>query len=217
MLPDLANLFGISIDELYSHNPVDSIFEEKYDIEKIRKFKKRMLFSVALLFTPVFSLLGTLAENSDIFFLFLGIGITLVALSICLVINICKEMKYTIDNEYNCPKYTIILKNYLITYLFVMYLIIGIILSSLNSIVLGVLAYTIWCFLLFSVFIYLPLKIKKKKFICLLIGSNILAILSFSLMAFKSFLPYYSFLLISQIFNYSNVFSQNDYSKWRRL
>lgn len=209
----LAEALNISVEELFNGVKFDKELVKEYDYFEINKFKHKVLIAIFLLFSPILMFLGTILQNLTLFYMFLIIGILCVVFSFYLLIRTAINFNHLINTEYNHPKYTYIYRNNLISYLFVLYTLVFILLGVTDNILFPIILNMLFCLFVFLVMNFIPIKINVKKIIPLVIISFFSFIVGCVLTSLINFLPYYLFLFLSQICVFIAMYIQNDYRK----
>ena len=216
IIPILSDILEVSIEELFSGIPKKREKIIIYDEKAISKFKERVLFSIIMMVAPLFCFVGTVLKSLELFFLLLGAGIVLAVIGAICVLKEAKAMKSIIIREYGKPKYSIIYKNYLLMFLFVLYVELFILLTYFvpkHIMLFGVILYVVFIVFIILSFINLGIEIKNNRFIPLVVLSIIVFITGLLLMNLLSAFPYCVLLLVSQIINFIMFAIQNNYVK----
>lgn len=206
IIPILAKVLNISIDELFCGVKFENEVIGDYDYNEIKRFKNKILISIFLLFTPLLMFAGTFLNNLALFYIFLIIGILCVIFSFYLLISTAINFRFRINTEYNHPKYTYVYKNNILTYLLVLYTLVFVLLGITDNILFPILLNILISCFIFLVMNYIPIKINIVKIIPLLILCIACFILGCILVSFISYLPYYLFLFLSQIWIFIAMF-----------
>lgn len=219
IIPTLASILDISIQELFNTEDLKPELVEKYNVSIILKYKQYMILSILFFFiSPVFYLISAFVLESHIMTVIsIIIGIAFILFSIINVIMQSLKMYDFVINNYRNEKYIKIFKNYLLTFGFILFvpliLITILFKNSVISIGMATIVYFIFSFIPIFIIRCLKVNVRKKRNIFFMVITIILFITGLILMICIEKIPYVLFYMSSQLVNYFIIFISNDIDK----
>ena len=215
ILPTLAKVLDISVNELLSTDDLKPESIEQYDYKIMTKYKLNIIFAFfILIFSPVLYIISAFVFQSyELSIISIFIGVIVALFSLITVILHSIQMYDFIRNKYTNEKYIRIFKNYL-GLLFVLSLFLTLLIENkIFSITVATLIYLLFLAAILIICLKLRVKIFKTMGLILFILSSILFISGIITMSILGIIPYILFYVGSQILNYIVLFISNDVKK----
>ena len=208
ILPTLAKVLDISVNELLSTDDLKPESIEQYDYKIMTKYKLNIIFAFfILIFSPVLYIISAFVFQSyklSIISIFIGVIVALFSLITVILHSI--QMYDFIRNKYTNEKYIRIFKNYLGLFsmiLFVLSLFLTLLIENkIFSITVATLIYLLFLAAILIICLKLRVRIFKTMGLILFILSSILFISGIITMSILGIIPYILFYVGSQILNY---------------
>ena len=219
ILPTLAKVLDISVNELLSTDDLKPESIEQYDYKIMTKYKLNIIFAFfILIFSPVLYIISAFVFQSyELSIISIFIGVIVALFSLITVILHSIQMYDFIRNKYTNENYIRIFKNYLGLFsmiLFVLSLFLTLLIENkIFSITVATLIYLLFLAAILIICLKLRVKIFKTMGLILFILSSILFISGIITMSILGIIPYILFYVGSQILNYIVLFISNDVKK----
>lgn len=219
ILPTLAKVLDISVNELLSTDDLKPESIEQYDYKIMTKYKLNIIFAFfILIFSPVLYIISAFVFQSyELSIISIFIGVIVALFSLITVILHSIQMYDFIRNKYTNEKYIRIFKNYLGLFsmiLFVLSLFLTLLIENkIFSITVATLIYLLFLAAILIICLKLRVKIFKTMGLILFILSSILFISGIITMSILGIIPYILSYVGSQILNYIVLFISNDVKK----
>lgn len=219
MIPTLASILDISIQDLFNTEDLKPESVEKYNTSIIVKYKQYMILSFILfLISPILYLISAFVLESHMMVIVsILIGILFIIFSITNVIMQSIKMYDFAVHNYRNEKYIKIFKNYLLTFGFLLFIPSILIVILFKNPFIAIIMATVVYFLFLSIPIFviycLNVNVRKKKSIVFGILTIALFIAGFILMICIEKIPYVLLYISSQLVNYFTLFISKDIDK----
>ena len=219
ILPTLAKVLDISVNELLSADDLKPESIEQYDNKIMTKYKLNIILAfLVLIFSPILYIISAFVFQSyELSVTSIFIGVIAVLFSLISVILHSIKMYDFICNKYTNEKYIKVFKNYLGLFsiiIFVLSLFLALLIENKSlSIIIATFIYLLFLAVIIIIFLILRVKIFKSMGIILLVLSLILFISGIISMSILGIIPYILFYVGSQILNYIVLFISNDVKK----